>query len=320
MSQQLNYPSQVSIGNTLSQPEFSPDEGFRAAPLIQDLESFAMTPTGQQQDLDFLKEPFNEDWPEALQNRWEEHHIYQNRTTPAAASERTLRDVDAERASAAQASDPLRQAEVATKQVDAVQKQQILQNQFVSESRNLQLLQELEDLGDSKYTPRVVTRILGDYLPMNTQSRQVMNRVNQINAYAKTLASQRAGTRTVSGRGGDTLSALAQAEGQIDPAAELGPQIKALRSVSQARLDTLRASMESAGIPMPTLPEQKKEPTPQQRMISEASVKRGDGSAVTLPNGQPVIYANGNYLVATPSGNFRPATEAEIADIERLRQ
>jgi hypothetical protein len=295
-----------------------------SAPQLQDFDNMAITPTGKQANTDFLYEPYNENWPDALKDEWEKFNMIGIGTTPAEMATDMTEALKAERAAATQARDPKRQAEVANAQADVVQKQQVLQNQFVSESRNLQLLQELEDLGDSKYMPSMVagrvTSILGNYLPINTTSRQVMNRVNQINAYAKTLAGQRAGTRTVSGRGGDTLAALAQAEGQIDPTMELEPQIKALRSVSQARLETLSASMESAGIPMPTLPEQKQEPTPQQKQINENGVKRGDGSAVTLPNGQPVIYANGNYLVATPSGNFRPASEAEIADIERLRQ
>jgi len=294
MSEQLNYPSQVSIGNTLSQPEFLPDQGFRAAPPIQDLESFAMTPTGQQQDLGFLKEPYNEDWPDALKNRWEEHYFYQNRTTPAAASERTLRDVDAERASAAQANDPLRQAEVKTKQLEAAQKQAEMQMPYLTEL-------QYQD---------VLTRLRNPDLSFLEKQQLIA----QANGYASMIAQMQPNT----GKSAAALGPAATAIGKINPINDYGPQIDGLMRSSESRMAIARQALDATGVPLPEFKGAPPPPEPNQLVVEQFGMKREDGTPITF-RGSPVIRTveGGRevYERLGTDGKFYTLTEKEIAEL-----
>ncbi len=107
MSEELTRPSETSIGNSLASSEYT-SEGYESAPEWRDFSNLSMQPTGEQQDLSFLEEPYNPSWPESRKNRWEEYNLGGVATTPAGAAKRTLEEMDSDRNRAAEANDPMK--------------------------------------------------------------------------------------------------------------------------------------------------------------------------------------------------------------------
>ena len=97
-------PNQTSIGNALAGSEY----GYTNAPLIEDPSSFAMAPTGEQMDLEFLNEPFNENWDNTKKTLWGQKWITGINPTPASAAADAKALMADERKRAAEANDPMR--------------------------------------------------------------------------------------------------------------------------------------------------------------------------------------------------------------------
>lgn len=75
-------PNDASIGNALAGSEY----GYTSAPLIDDPSSFAVEPTGEQMDLQFLNEPFNEAWDDSKKMLWQQKWVMGVSPTPASAA------------------------------------------------------------------------------------------------------------------------------------------------------------------------------------------------------------------------------------------
>jgi hypothetical protein len=100
MSSPVYDPNQASIGNALAGAEY----GYTNAPLIQDPASFAIAPTGEQMDLEFLNEPFNEGWDDTKKMLWEQKWVAGISPTPASAAADAKAFLADERKRAAEAS------------------------------------------------------------------------------------------------------------------------------------------------------------------------------------------------------------------------
>jgi len=97
-------PNETSIGNALAGSEY----GYTNAPLIDDPTSFAMAPTGEQMDLGFLNEPFNENWDNTKKTLWGQKWVTGISPTPASAAADAKALMADERKRAAEANDPMR--------------------------------------------------------------------------------------------------------------------------------------------------------------------------------------------------------------------
>lgn len=97
-------PNQTSIGNALAGNEY----GYTNAPPIQDPASFAIAPTGEQMDLEFLNEPFNENWDNTKKSLWGQKWVAGISPTPASAATDAKALMAEERKRAAEANDPMK--------------------------------------------------------------------------------------------------------------------------------------------------------------------------------------------------------------------
>jgi len=294
MSDRINYPSQVSIGNALAQPEYASDDGYLAAPQIQDFANFAVPPTGEQQNLDFLDEPYNPQWPESKKNRWEEYNFGEVAPTPAGAAQRTLAEMEAERQSAAQARDPKRQAEVATAQVQAAQKQAEIQMPYLTELQYQDVLTRLRN--------------------PNLSFLEKQQLVAQANGYASMIAQMQPNT----GNSAAALGPAATAIGKINPINDYGPQIDALMRSSESRMGIARQALDATGTPLPKFEGAPPPPEPNQIVIEQFGMKREDGTPITF-RGSPVIRTveggQDVYERLGTDGKFYALTEKEIAEL-----
>jgi hypothetical protein len=309
MSEQLNAPSQVSIGNSLAAPEFASDTGFTNAPVWRDFESMAIVPTGEQQPLDFLNEPYDPSWPESTKNRWEEYNFGGVGTTPSGAAQRTLADMEAERKRAAtmqdeqmkaqrereaQANDPLRQAEVKTKQLEAAQKQAEMQMPYLTEL-------QYQD---------VLTRLRNPDLSFLEKQQLIA----QANGYASMIAQMQPNT----GKSAAALGPAATAIGKINPINDYGPQIDGLMRSSESRMAIARQALDATGVPLPEFKGAPPPPEPNQLVVEQFGMKRDDGTPITF-RGAPVIRTveggKDVYERLGTDGKFYTLTEKEIAEL-----
>ena len=321
MSEQLNAPSQTSIGNSLAAPEFASDTGYTNAPAWRDFESMAITPTGEQQSLDFLNEPYDPSWPEPKKNRWEEYNFGEVATTPAAAAQRTLADMEAERRSAAealkaqrereaQAQDPANRADAALKQAEAAAKQVEMQQSYLQE---LQYQRHIATLNNPKATraERATAINAIDGLAASIGQRMIKGTSTAAVADAKRLVG------TVSSR----VPVLGINVHEYNPMADYGPHLESMLGGSQERMGVLRQQMEEAGIPLPEakqMEEAVKNPPPADKFqlsVQRFGVKRADGSQVMLDGAPVVRRKDGALFKAMPSGIGVELTAEEISQL-----
>ena len=97
-------PNDTSVGNALAGPEYS----YTDAPLIEDSASFAIQPTGEQMDLQFLNEPYSEKWDDSKKMLWEQKWVTGISPTPASAAKDAKAMADDQRKRAAEANDPMK--------------------------------------------------------------------------------------------------------------------------------------------------------------------------------------------------------------------
>jgi hypothetical protein len=310
MSDRINYPSQVSIGNALAQPEYTPDNGYLAAPQIQDFANFAVPPTGEQQNLDFLDEPYNPQWPESKKNRWEEYNFGEVAPTPAGAAQRTLAEMEAERQSAAQARDPKRQAEVATAQMALSEKQMKLQEEY----RQEMTYQRLVGIMNNPKTPSAQWNAAR--IQLEGLSASIGQRMIPTGASATALSQKK-----------NTVGYIGALESK-NPLANFGPRFDMMQRESQDRTGLLRQQMEAAGVPVPEMAaEQEEEQAPPdwvQITMQKNAVRTPDGEAMTIqpPGGgqpQPIIkgwnQGKQEYRSVGPDGMFYLLTPQQLQQL-----
>jgi hypothetical protein len=311
MSEQLNQPSEVSIANSLA----AMGADVSGMPPLEDVDTFRVAPTGEQQALDFLNEPYDPSWPEPKKNRWEEFNFGEVATTPAAAAKRTLADMEAERTRAAtmqdeqmkaqrereaQAQDPAGQADLAGKKADAAAKQLGLQDAYLQEMEYQSHLNTVMNSGASR------------------AERQAA--ISAIDGLATAI-----GKRTMGAGAGsrDAMQAGKKAVGFIDwkqeynPFADYTPQVDVMRRGSENRIGAIRQQMEAAGAPVPEFRGATAAPAnPAQTVLQRFSVKAPDGNAVMF-EGSPVISipraGKQVFMRQTPNGGFVELTEQQAA-------
>ena len=93
-------PNDTSVGNALSGSEYN----YTDAPLIEDPASFAIQPTGEQMDLQFLNEPYSENWDDSKKMLWEQKWVTGISPTPASAAKDAKAMAEDQRKRAADAS------------------------------------------------------------------------------------------------------------------------------------------------------------------------------------------------------------------------
>jgi hypothetical protein len=108
MSAPTYDPNETSIRNSLATLDIAPEQEGVREPTPQDFANMAIAPTGRQANLDFLRQPYNESWPDAIKDEWEKYHMLGISTTPAQAAEDMSQSMKAERQAAAAANDPMR--------------------------------------------------------------------------------------------------------------------------------------------------------------------------------------------------------------------
>jgi hypothetical protein len=294
MSERINYPSQVSIGNTLAEPEYLPDDGYMAAPKLDNFDNFAIAPTGKQANTDFLSQPYNEAWPDALKDEWEKFNMLGIGTTPAEMATDMTEALKAERASAAQANDPLRQAEVKTKQLEAAQKQAEMQMPYLTEL-------QYQD---------VLTRLRNPDLSFLEKQQLIA----QANGYASMIAQMQPNT----GKSAAALGPAATAIGKINPINDYGPQIDGLMRSSESRMAIARQALDATGVPLPEFKGAPPPPEPNQLVVEQFGMKRDDGTPISF-RGAPVIRTveggKDVYERLGTDGKFYTLTEKEIAEL-----
>jgi hypothetical protein len=328
MSEQLNAPSQVSIGNSLAAPEFASDTGFTNAPVWRDFESMAIVPTGEQQPLDFLNEPYDPSWPEPKKNRWEEYNFGEVATTPAAAAQRTLADMEAERKRAATmqdeqmkaqrerelaASDPAARADLAAKQADAASKQLGLQDAYLQEMEYQSHLNTVMNSGASRAERQAAISAI-DGLATAIGKRTM-------GAGAGSRDAMQAGKKAVGfidwKREYNPINMAANALG-ANWNADYTPQVDVMRRGSENRIGAIRQQMEAAGVPVPEFKGAPPPPEPNQIVVKQFGMKREDGTPITF-RGAPVIRtAEGGkevYERLGTDGKFYTLTEKEITEL-----
>jgi hypothetical protein len=294
-------------------------------PPLEDVDTFRVAPTGEQQALDFLNEPYDPSWPEPKKNRWEEFNFGEVATTPAAAAKRTLADMEAERKRAAtmqdeqmkaqrereaQAQDPAGQADLAAKQAEAAVKQGEIQQNYLQE---LQYQRHISTLNNPKATraERATAINAIDGLAASIGQRMIKGTSTAAVADAKRLVG------TVSSR----VPVVGINVQEYNPAADYGPQLETMLGGSQERMGVLRQQMEAAGIPLPEakqMEEAVKNPPPADKFqlsVQRFGVKGADGAQVML-NGAPVVRRkDGALFKAMPSGKGVELTAEEISQL-----
>lgn len=93
-------PNDTSVGNALAGSEY----GYTDAPLIEDPASFAIQPSGEQMDLQFLNEPYSENWDDTKKMLWEQKWVMGISPTPASAAKDAKAMAEDQRKRAADAS------------------------------------------------------------------------------------------------------------------------------------------------------------------------------------------------------------------------
>lgn len=290
----VNYASLVSLNNAGAESDY----GYLNAPLIQDPSSFAIAQTGEQQDLGFLEEAYDPAWPEPKKRRWEEYNFGGVSTTPSAAAQRTLGDMQAERTAAAQAADPMRQTELASKKAEAAATQLGLQEAYRQEleyQRGLATLNSLEATSSAKRAARL-----------------------QIEGLSASIGKRIA-------PGGTSQAAMQEAKNAVgyigskeyfNPMADFTPRIDTMRRGSEERMGLIRQQMEAAGVPIPEMTPAPSAPNPAQMVVEKYGVKAPDGSPVMVGGSPVVSFKRGGRDVMmrqTPSGGFVELTAEEAA-------
>ncbi len=294
-------------------------------PPLGDVDTFRIAPTGEQQTLNFLNEPYDPSWPEPKKNRWEEFNFGEVATTPAAAAKRTLADMEAERKRAAtmqdeqmkaqrereaQAQDPANRADLAAKQAETAAKQGEIQQSYLQE---LQYQRHIATLNDKNATlaQRATAINAIDGLAASIGQRMIKGTSTAAVADAKRLVG------TVSSR----IPVLGINVQEYNPMADYNPQLETMLSGSQERMGVLRQQMEAAGIPLPEAKQVeeavKNPPAPSmfELSVQRLGVKGADGSQVTL-NGAPVIRRkDGKMFKAMPNGKGVELTAEEISQL-----
>jgi hypothetical protein len=283
-------PNQTSISNALAGSEY----GYTTAPLIEDPSSFAIRPTGKQANLEFLSQPYNEAWPDALKDEWEKYHMLGISTTPSAAAEDMTAALKAERDSAAQAADPMRQAEVATARAGAAQKQAEIQMPYLTELQYQDVLSRLRN--------------------PNLSFLEKQQLIAQANGYASMIAQMQPNT----GKSAAALGPAATAIGKINPINDYGPQIDSLMRSSESRMSVARQALDAAGVPLPEFAGAPPPPEPNQLVVEQFGMKKEDGTPITF-RGSPVIRTvnGGNeiYERLGTDGKFYTLTEKEVEEL-----
>jgi hypothetical protein len=326
MSEQLNAPSQVSIGNSLAAPEFTSDTGFTNAPVWRDFESMAIAPTGEQQALDFLNEPYDPSWPEPKKNRWEEYNFGEVATTPAAAAQRTLADMDAERKRAATMQDEQMKAQREREaQANTPQAQADLKNKMATTAATQLELQEAYRQ-EIEYQRSLTT--LND--PAKSSAERNAARM-QLEALAVSIGKRMNPKLGTSESANKQAKNLAGYIGPIEfkmPYSDFAPRAQTMQRGSEERLGLYRQQMEAAGVPLPEMAVPEAPPSPEQiasQMAQAAIQKRGlkgpDGNLLTVAAGegqspQPIVArmrgGKKEYRRVGPDGLFYPLTPDQI--------
>lgn len=318
MSSPVYDPNQTSIGNALAGSEY----GYATAPLIEDPASFAIQPTGKQANLEFLSQPYNEAWPDALKDEWEKYHMLGISTTPSAAAADMTAALKAERDSAAQAADPLRQAEVATARASMAANQAEVQQNYLQE---LQYQRHIATLNNPEATraQRAAAINAIDGLAASIGQRMIKGTARPAIADAKRLVgtvSSRVPLVPVNVREYNPVNIVANTVFGADWNADYSAELKRMLDGSQERMGVLRQQMEAAGIPLPEAKQVEAAMNPPAPNLLEVSVQRlgvkaADGSQVML-NGAPVIRRkDGKLFKAMPNGKAVELTEQEIAQL-----
>jgi hypothetical protein len=309
MSEELNRPSETSIGNSLASSEYT-TEGYESAPEWRDFSNLSMQPTGEQQDLSFLEEPYNPSWPESRKNRWEEYNFGGVATTPAGAAKRTLEEMDGDRRRAAemmseqrkaemQGATPAARAELASAQADAAAKQAEVQEAYRQE---VEYQRSLTTLNNDKAT--------------GAEKRAARMQIEALSAGIGKRINPKLGTSAAA------MSEAKNAVGYIgayeykNPLADFGSRISTMQRNSEERLGLLRQQMEASGVLVPEAAPAPAAPDQAQMVLERFSVKAPDGNPVMF-NGFPVVTFKraGKDVVARqrPNGNFVELTAEEAA-------
>lgn len=317
MSEQLTQPSETSIGNSLAASEYT-TEGYESAPEWRDFSNLSMQPTGEQQDLGFLEEPYNPSWPESRKNRWEEYNLGGVATTPAGAARRTLEEMDSDRRRAAelaseqrkaemQGATPTARAELASAQADAAAKQAEIQEAYRQEVEYQRSLATINDSTKSS-AERNAARMQLEALAASIGKRMnpKLGTSNDANTQAKNLAGY-----------------IGAVEFKF-PYSDFAPRVEAMQRGSQERSGLYRQQMEAAKVPVPDI--KPPEAATQEDMraktsdmvMSMAGVKDQSGNVVMIGNspiikvpeaGKPVYKKRG------PGGGWINLTQEEVASL-----
>lgn len=287
--EEINEASLTSLNNA------GADTGYTNFPLIDDLQSFRIAPSGEQQNLDFLNEPFNFDWPDSKKNRWDEHNLQGVSVSPAGAAGRTLAEVGADRTRAIAENDPMRQAELATKRTDLAAKQREAQAPYQAE-------QQFQD---------VLSRLTNNSSLGFLERRQL---VAQANALAGTIAQMQPGAiKSAAG-----IEVGAKSIGTINIMNDLEPQVAAIKRASDARMGLAKQQLEATNTPLPEFVATPPPPTASDIAIKEFGLKADDGSAVEF-RGRPVLqtYKDGKqiYERVGTDGRLYELTPQEVTEI-----
>lgn len=305
----VNYASLVSLHNSTGG-----GYGYLSAPLIEDPSSFAVPSTGEQQNLDFLDEPYNMSWPDSKKNRWYEHNIAGVMTTPAAAAKRTLGEMESGRQSAAerrkaemQASTPQAQAELAKAQAETAASQLELQEAY---------RQELE-------YQRSLATINNPAAPRAEWNAARM----QMEGLASTIG------KRINPKGGTSQTAMKETKNAVgyigaleakNPFSDFTPRLNTMLRGSQERMGLIRQQMEAAGVPVP---ETAPAPTATQEdvraktsdmVMSMAGVKDQSGNTVMIGSSPVIAVPEGGkpvYKKRGPGGGWVNLTQEEIASL-----
>lgn len=160
-------PNETSIANSLAGSEY----GFTNAPVIEDPASFAIESTGEQMDLQFLNEPYNESWDDSKKMLWEQRWVMGVSPTPASAAKdaKALAEDQRKRAAdaAAQRGKPMTSSEV----------EKITQLNSVASSLDL-LEQKLNEIPQRERGP-IWGRVRGAN-PYDVQAQEIQNIITSI--------------------------------------------------------------------------------------------------------------------------------------------